>query len=96
MAEAKARSITPERIKARIQAGHMDTVAVRRHLHAHPELSFQEHATAAYIAERLEAMGIDVRRNIAGTGVIGVVNGAGPGRVVCLRGDIDALPYWKQ
>lgn len=92
MAEAKARSITPERIKARIQAGHMDTVAVRRHLHAHPELSFQEHATAAYIAERLEVMGIDVRRNIAGTGVIGVVNGAGPGRVVCLRGDIDALP----
>ena len=92
MAEATARSITPERIKELIQAGHMETVAIRRHLHAHPELSFQEHATGAYIAERLEALGIEVRKGIAGTGVIGVVNGAGPGRTVCLRADIDALP----
>ena len=92
MAEATARSITPERIKELIQAGHMETVAIRRHLHAHPELSFQEHATGAYIAERLVALGIEVRKGIAGTGVIGVVKGASPGKVVCLRADIDALP----
>lgn len=104
MAEVNERSITAERIKALIQARHMDTVAVRRHLHAHPELSFQEQATAAYIAERLEALGIEVRKGIAGTGVIGVVKGTGSGRtspqsatattrsVVCLRADIDALP----
>ena len=92
MAEGNERSITAERIKALIQACHMDTVAVRRHLHAHPELSFQEHATGAYIAERLEALGIEVRKGIAGTGVIGVVKGAGPGKVICLRADIDALP----
>ncbi len=92
MAEAKARSITPELIKELIQAGHMETVAIRRHLHAHPELSFREHATGAYIAERLEALGIEVRKGIAGTGVIGVVKGANPGKVVCLRADIDALP----
>jgi amidohydrolase len=92
MAEARARSITPERIKALVQAGHMEAVAVRRHLHAHPELSFREHATAAYLAKRLEALGIEVRKGIAGTGVIGVVHGVGPGRVVSLRADIDALP----
>lgn len=92
MAEANERSITAERIKALIQAQHMDTVAVRRHLHAHPELSFQEHATAAYIAERLGTLGIEVRKGVAGTGLIGVVKGEGPGKVICLRADIDALP----
>lgn len=87
-----AASVTVERVRQLVQAGHMDTVAVRRHLHAHPELSFQEHATGRYIAERLHELGMEVRTGIAGTGVIGVVQGAAPGRTVCLRADIDALP----
>lgn len=92
MAEANTRPITAERIRTIIRARHMGTVAMRRHLHAHPELSFQEHATGAYIAERLQALGVEVRRGVAGTGVIGVVKGRGAGGTVCLRADIDALP----
>ena len=92
MAQAGGTAITAERIKELVRAGHMDTVAVRRHLHAHPELSYEEHATGAYIAEQLEAWGIDARKGIAGTGVIGVVKGRDGGGCVCLRADIDALP----
>lgn len=62
-----------------------------RDLHAHPELSHQEHATAAKVAARLEASGVEVRTGIGGTGVVGLVrNGAGP--TVLLRADMDALP----
>lgn len=87
-----AEPITVERVKRLVKAGHMGAVAARRHLHAHPELSFQEHETGHYIAERLKEKGIEVRAGIAGTGLIGVVRGAGPGRTVCLRADMDALP----
>lgn len=72
-----------------------DTVAWRRHLHAHPELSYQEHRTGAYIAEQLRALGIEVRYPIAGTGALGLVKGTATAtndRCICLRADIDALP----
>jgi len=65
---------------------------VRRDLHAHPEIGFQEHRTAARVAELLTQWGIDVHRNIGGTGVVGVIRGASPGRSVGLRADMDALP----
>ncbi|MBP8823216.1 MAG: amidohydrolase [Flavobacteriales bacterium] len=84
--------ITVEQVRHLVGSGHLDTVAIRRHLHAHPELSFQEHRTGRYITERLLEWGIEVRTGIAGTGVIGVLKGAGPGRAVCLRADMDALP----
>ncbi|MFD9005544.1 amidohydrolase [Streptomyces sp. NPDC059582] len=62
-----------------------------RDLHRHPELSFQEHRTAALLAGRLRAAGYTVTEEVAGTGVVGVLaNGDGP--VVWLRGDMDALP----
>ena len=62
-----------------------------RDLHAHPELSYEEHRTAGIVAERLAASGYDVTSGIGGTGVVGVlVNGGGP--VVLLRADMDALP----
>lgn len=60
-------------------------------LHRHPELSFAEHRTAAELARRLEAAGYEVHTGIAGTGVAGVLRN-GPGPVVLLRADIDALP----
>ena len=64
---------------------------IYRHLHAHPELSHDEHATASRIAERLETSGIEVHTGIGGTGVLGLVrNDDGP--VVLLRADMDALP----
>lgn len=65
-----------------------------KHFHQHPELSLQEHQTAAKIQEELEAYGIEVIR-IGDTGVVGVIkNGAGP--VVAMRGDIDGLPMAEQ
>ncbi|HET7387328.1 MAG TPA: amidohydrolase [Nocardioidaceae bacterium] len=62
-----------------------------RDLHAHPELSHQEHRTAASVADRLRSSGCEVHEHVGGTGVVGVVrNGDGP--VVLLRADMDALP----
>lgn len=69
--------------------------AWRRDFHAHPELGFEEHRTSALVAERLEAMGIEVHRGLGGTGVVGVIRGRGRGnapRAIGLRADMDALP----
>lgn len=69
-----------------------DMVEWRRYLHRHPELSFREHRTSAWIAEKLEAWGLEVRRGAAGTGLIARLTGGRPGRTIALRADIDALP----
>jgi hippurate hydrolase len=66
-------------------------VAWRRHLHAHPELAFEEKETAAFIAEKLREFGLEVHEKIGGTGVVGVLR-RGNGPMVGLRADIDALP----
>lgn len=65
---------------------------LRRNLHAHPELAFQETRTAGLVADRLRQAGLDVRTGVARTGVIGVLRGARPGRTVLVRADMDALP----
>jgi amidohydrolase len=67
-------------------------VAWRRDIHAHPELSNREFRTAALVAEQLEKLGLAVRRDVAHTGVIGVLRGGRPGATVALRADMDALP----
>jgi amidohydrolase len=68
-----------------------ELIALRRDLHRHPELAFQETRTAAIAAERVAALGFDVRTGIARTGVVAdLANGSGP--VVALRADMDALP----
>ena len=64
----------------------------RRHFHANPELSNREFQTAAYIAEFLLSLGMEVETGIAHTGVVGVLQGGKPGPVVGLRADMDALP----
>ena len=64
----------------------------RRDLHQHPELGFAETRTAAFVAGRLRALGMEVRTEVGKTGVVGVLRGANPGRVVALRADMDALP----
>ena len=64
----------------------------RRHFHENPELSNRETETAAYVAERLRALDIDVTTGVAHTGVVGVLEGGRPGPVVGLRADMDALP----
>ena len=82
-----------DKIKQLAQAHHQDTVAIRRHLHQHPELSFQEFATAQYIAQKLREMNIKFQDGIADTGLMAVVKGNNPDKAtIALRADIDALP----
>jgi amidohydrolase len=66
--------------------------AIRRELHAHPELRFEEQRTADLVARTLTGWGVEVHRGLAGTGVVGVVRSGKPGRSVGLRADMDALP----
>ena len=69
-----------------------ELTALRRDLHAHPELAFAEQRTAALIARELAALGLPVHEGIGGTGLVAVVEGAHPGPAVGLRADMDALP----
>jgi amidohydrolase len=76
-------------------------IADRRHLHRHPELGFEEFETARLVTERLQSLGVEeIRTGIAVTGVTGLIRGAkpasGPGRVVLLRADMDALPIHEE
>jgi amidohydrolase len=74
-----------------VEAHHGELVAVRRHLHARPELGFAEYETTAFLEQRLVAAGLRPRRLAGGTGLVCDVGG-GSGPVVVLRADIDALP----
>jgi hippurate hydrolase len=70
-----------------------DLTAIRRDLHAHPEIGFEEHRTSGIVAEKLAQWGIEVHRGIGGTGVVGLLKGKGDGtRRIGLRADMDALP----
>jgi amidohydrolase len=73
-----------------------ELVAVRRDLHQHPETAFQELRTSALVAERLRALGLDVRTGVGRTGVLATVKGARPGKTVLLRADMDALPIHEE
>lgn len=68
----------------------------RRDIHAHPELGNAEHRTGRLVAERLRRLGIEVRHPVAKTGVVGILKGARPGKVVALRADLDALPIQER
>lgn len=70
-----------------------DMAAWRQHLHAHPELGFELHETAGFVAARLQEFGVDeIHEGIATTGIVAIINGRGPGPTVGLRADMDALP----
>jgi amidohydrolase len=69
-----------------------ELVDVRRDLHAHPELAFEEVRTAGVVAERLKALGLPIRTQVGRTGVVGTVKGGRAGKTVMLRADMDALP----
>jgi amidohydrolase len=70
-----------------------DIVAWRRHLHRYPELGFEEHKTAAFVAERLKTLGLEVHTGVAETGVVGVLRAPSADLdAVLLRADMDALP----
>ena len=71
-------------------------VSIRRSLHQHPELSFYETKTPAYIAEYYQKLGMDVRTNVGGNGVVAKIEGKKPGKTVALRADFDALPIQEE
>jgi amidohydrolase len=68
----------------------------RRDIHEHPELGNREIRTSKLVADRLHELGIETRTNVAHTGVVGILRGGKPGRVVALRADMDALPVTEQ
>lgn len=72
---------------------HQEVVANRRHLHAYPELSFQEYKTSQFIQQKLTEYGIPFQAGIVDTGVVGLIEGRNPkSKCIALRADIDALP----
>ncbi|RKQ50396.1 amidohydrolase [Roseivirga pacifica] len=89
--------ISAEQVKS-LAAKHFESiVAIRRHIHAHPELSFEEHETAKYVAEQLRKLGIEPTEGVADTGITALIKGKNPDtKVVALRGDMDALPIQEE
>jgi amidohydrolase len=76
---------------------HKEVIDIRRHFHKYPELSYMENHTSAFICEWLKSHNIPYRNNIAGTGIIGVINGKGTGkRVIAVRAEMDALPITEK
>ena len=97
--------MTPSRIKAHgrafahIAAFHPELTALRRELHAHPEIGFEEHFTARRVVESLKACGVDeIHTGIGRTGVVAVIHGRErrSGQMIGLRADMDALPMTEQ
>jgi metal-dependent amidase/aminoacylase/carboxypeptidase family protein len=73
-----------------------DAIAWRRHLHLHPELSFREHRTAAFVSDRLAELGSLELSNPTPTSVVATLTGALPGPTLALRADLDALPIQEE
>ncbi|MGM0396156.1 MAG: M20 metallopeptidase family protein [Bacillota bacterium] len=73
-----------------------ELIRLRRDFHQHPELGFQEFRTSKIVADYLEELGMDVQRNVAKTGVVGLLKGKYPGRTIALRADMDALPLEEE
>ncbi len=82
-----------QKIKSQSDEIFHQVIAWRRHLHAHPELSYEEYETSKYVANILENMGLEVEKGIAGTGMVAYINGKNPDKkTIALRADMDALP----
>jgi amidohydrolase len=84
------------RIQSLASAYAADTILLRHHLHANPELSYQEYDTSAFVKQELDRLGIP-HQSMADTGVVGLIEGNHPSsRIVALRADLDALPIQEQ
>ena len=74
-----------------------DVIArIRKDIHAHPELRFEEHRTADLVAQQLTAWGIPIHRGLGGTGVVGIIKNGSSDRALGLRADMDALPILEK
>ena len=86
-----------EEVKNLAHTGANDLVSIRRHLHANPELSFEEEQTAAYISQLLSKWNIPHETGVGGHGIVGLIKGKNPDtKVIALRADMDALPIVEQ
>ena len=81
-----------QRIEQHCRIYHSEIIAIRRYLHKHPELAFQESNTSDFIAKKLDEYGIPYERNIAKTGIVAFIEGKNANKVIALRADMDALP----
>ena len=88
----RVRPSLEERMGAALRAALPSLVEIRRDIHRHPDLSGQEARTAALVAKRLRALGLQVRTNVGGHGLVAVLRGGRPGPVVGYRADMDAVP----
>ncbi len=89
--------INPEQIRVLAEAHYTDVLAMRRHLHMHPELSYQEVETSSFVAAQLQRLGLEVHTGIGGHGLTAFIRGNNPeSRLVALRADMDALPIVEQ
>ena len=81
-----------------VRKDHAELTALRRDLHAHPELGFEEHRTAEVVKRELAAAGVEFHSGVGKTGVVGVIRGAreASGRAIGLRADMDALPMHEE
>lgn len=84
------------RVEAIVQRITPSLIDIRRDIHAHPELAFEEKRTAAIVAEYFQKLGLEVRTGIARTGVLGILRGEKRGPVVAMRADMDALPITEE
>ncbi|MDW3212110.1 MAG: M20 family metallopeptidase [Reichenbachiella sp.] len=85
-----------DKIKTLSVSLHKETIANRHHLHANPELSFQETETAKYVIAQLEKFGVKYKSGIAGNGIEAIIEGKNPSKkVIALRADMDALPIFE-
>jgi Metal-dependent amidase/aminoacylase/carboxypeptidase len=81
-----------QRIVESSMAVEREVISIRREIHRHPELSYQEKRTSELVSSKLRSLGLEVRTGVGGTGVVGLLRGKGEGKVVGLRADMDALP----
>ncbi len=91
-----AQSPLPAEIDRREKQIASKVIAWRRDFHEHPELGNRETRTAKIVADHLRSLGIEVRAGVGHTGVVGVLRGGRPGKVVALRADMDGLPVTEQ
>ena len=85
-------------VQTRVRALQPELVAIRREIHQHPEVAFELDKTTRIVADRLAASGWEVETDVGGQGVVGILHGSRPGKVLAIRPDMDALPFpdWKQ
>lgn len=96
IAPAAAQAPLAPDVEASIAEVEPRVIAWRRDIHEHPELGNREFRTAALVADHLRRLGIEVRTEVAHTGVVGILRGGRPGPVVALRADMDALPVTER